>query len=183
MIPASASTAAAATLIDPNTDEAAAAASRRAMDRLIESRARLRQALQGADTALGGGVPGQGFGQATPQPAGGWLGRVAGLPLMRLVLDALAGRWRRHPWRTAALVANDLARAVLQPVALRHPWRLVWLSAVVGGLLVVSRPARWLPRPALLIRLAPQLIAQALASPAVRGWLAGRRPAQTPSVP
>ena len=172
-----------APVIEPSSTEATSAASRHAVDRLIESRARLRHALQGADTASGDGVPGQGFGPATPRPAGGWLGRVAGLPLTRLVLDALAGRWRRHPWRTAALVADDLARAVLQPVALRHPWRLVFISAVAGGLLVFSRPARWLPRPALLIRLAPQLLAQALASPAVRGWLAGRRPAQTPSVP
>lgn len=161
-----------ATMSDATSAEAVAAASRDAVDRLVQSRARLRRALQGADNPPGGSAFRQAHHRATQHPSGTWLERVAGLPITRLVLDALAGQWRRHPWRASGLVADDVARAVLQPVAQRHPWRLVLISAVVGGLLASSRPWRWLPGRALLIGLAPQLVAQALGLPAVRGGFA-----------
>lgn len=166
---------------DPASAESAESASRQVVGRLVLSRARMRLALQGADTAPGAGMPGQGFGPAMQQPAAGWFGRLASMPIVRLVLDALVGQWRRHPWQASALLANDLARTVLQPVAQHHPWRLVCVSAVVGGVMVSTRPWRWLPRPALLIGLVPQLLAQALTSPGVRGWLVGQWPAQTPA--
>lgn len=171
--------------IPPVADHASAesieAASRDAVERLELSRARMRLALQGTDSARGAGTSGQGFGPSTQQPAVGWFGRLASMPVVRLLLDALAGRWRRHPWQASALLANDLARTVLQPVAQSHPWRLVAVSAAVGGSLIYTRAWRWLPRPALLLGLVPQLLAQALKSPDVRGWLAGRWHAQTPA--
>lgn len=72
--------------------------------------------------------------------------------------------WARHPLRIAAQLAAATAVVVLRPVARRHPRTLLVGVAVMGGLLMWSRPWRWLLKPALFTEWLPQLAAKALAN-------------------
>lgn len=65
----------------------------------------------------------------------------------------------------AGVIAATTADAVLEPVAQRHPWRLVLGAAALGGLLAWSRPWRWVVVPALFAGLVPQLLSAALRAP------------------
>ena len=69
-----------------------------------------------------------------------------GSMLSKGVLDALMQRWRQSPWALRLQMADQAAGALLQPVAQRHPFRLVLAAGAVGGLLVLGKPWHWLPR-------------------------------------
>ncbi len=136
-------------------------------DRLRLSRERLRQAL--IDTA--------GRGETAPAPdapgfAASWLGRLKDIPGAALVVEAFQAWWRSHPLRIATLVGNDALRAVLQPLARRHPIALALGAALLGGVFVWSRPWRWLLKPALLAGLLPQLLAKAASQVPLQSWMA-----------
>jgi hypothetical protein len=126
-------------------------------DRLALSRERLRQAMQGP-AAAASAQPGS----PANKPAPGWLADLKSIPAVAIVIDALTRWWARHPLHVAAVVAADTATAVARPMAQRHPWRLVLGAALVGGVIVWSRPWRWGLRPALFAGLLPQLLRTAL---------------------
>lgn len=113
-----------------------------------------------------------------------WLERLLAAPAASVLLVNLQSWWTRHPMRLALMVATDTAESVIQPVAQKHPVRLVLGAAAAGALLVLSRPWRWLPRavltPALLASLLPALIkptASPLSGRAWMGMLAALNPA------
>lgn len=66
-----------------------------------------------------------------------------------LLVEAVLDGWTRHPLHVGGEVALGVANGVLQPVAQRHPWGLVFGSALAGAVLAGSRPWRWAIRPVL----------------------------------
>jgi hypothetical protein len=77
----------------------------------------------------------------------------------------------KTPLHIAGLVARDAVEAAVQPIAQRNPLGFVLGAAVAGGVLVWSRPWRWLLTPALLATLLPQLASRAFNHGAPMPWL------------
>ncbi len=138
-------------------------------DRLELTRNRLRRALRepgpGPDshTAAPGERP-----VAASHP---WLDSLRSLPGAGVLLDALEGWWMGHPLRAVSLLAGDAAKAIVQPMAQRHPLGLVLTAAVVGGVVAWTRPWRWALKPALLAGLLPQLVSRVVAQVPMQSWL------------
>ena len=143
-----------------------------AADRLSVSRVHLQQALMPPphSTVTGDGSTRPGLIR--------WLDRLATAPVASIVIGTVQRWWATHPMRLAVLLADDAARTVMEPVAKKHPYRLVLGAAAVGGLLMLSRSWRWLPRailtPALtstlMAGLVPTLISQLKAPDARSAW-------------
>lgn len=68
-----------------------------------------------------------------------------------------------HPVKLATDVIGDVTKTVVTPLAQRNPMMFVLSAAVVGGLLVWTRPWSWLFKPAVIGTLVPQIVAKALA--------------------
>ena len=64
--------------------------------------------------------------------------------------------------RVGLMLAQEATTGLLQPIAQRHPYRLVLTAAAVGGLTVVVRPWRWIPAPGLLAGLLPKIFSLAM---------------------
>lgn len=113
-----------------------------ASERLAASRERLRVGLQAKGAAAG----------APPAPgsAPAWLAPLLANPAAALAFRAVQAWWSGHPLHALGQGAAAAADATLRPVARRHPIALVLGAGLLGGLLVWSRPWRWLPSPALL---------------------------------
>lgn len=147
------------------------ATSAHACERLALSRERIRKVLVAA------AAPSADTGSAKTRsgPLAALLHQLNSVPGAKMVLELLQGWWRRHPLHSAGSVAADAAKAMVGPLTQRHPLGVVAGAAVLGGLLVWSRPWRWLLKPALLAGLLPQLISGTLAQLAevkLESWLA-----------
>ena len=129
-----------------------------AADRLAASRARLRAAL--LDIANPAPKPSmlEGLANANPQIGD----RIMRLPGAALIVDSVDSWWKNHPLRIAATAAEQASRGLLAPVARKNPVALLGGAAVVGALFFLTRPWRWLLRPALFLGLIPQLATHAL---------------------
>ncbi|OIQ73447.1 hypothetical protein GALL_449150 [mine drainage metagenome] len=128
-----------------------------ATERLTQSREGLRLALSKvASPCADTGGPG------TNPFSLDWLVNLKVAPGTRLLLDIFRDWWARQPLRLALTLTADAAGVVLQPIAQRYPLGLVAGAALAGGLIVLTRPWRWISTSALLTGLLPQLIAEAL---------------------
>jgi hypothetical protein len=133
-------------------------------ERLTASRERLRQALR--DTAAArSGHAGQGSGAS-------WLNTLKAIPGVGIVVEALQAWWKQHPLHVTGTVVSEALQAAVRPLAQRHPLGLMVAALLVGGLLVSSRPWRWILTPTLLAGLLPQLLAKAVALVPAQSWLA-----------
>ena len=88
-----------------------------------------------------------------------------------LRVSATAPVSTKTPLHIAGLLAKDAVEAAVQPLADRNPLGLVLGAALAGGVLVWSRPWRWLITPALLATVLPQLAARAFNHGAPVPWL------------
>lgn len=155
----------------PARDPAPAAAAKPlgvpgAIERLALSRARLRAAMLPAPStqghALGDGI--SGF-------ATNLVERLRTMPGAAVLIDTIQTWWEQHPLRTAGLVAAEASRKLAEPVAQRNPLALVFGAVVVGALFALSRPWRWMLRPALFAGLLPALASRAIRELPVDTWL------------
>lgn len=140
------------------------------VDRLAESRSRLRQAMQvivkppprvshGASKSLLGAT------------GSAWLESVKSAPGVSIIVDAFSSWWMRHPLRLASMVAGDAARAVVQPLAQKNPIGLVLSAMVLGGVVAWSQPWRWIAKPMVLAGLVPQVLSKVIAHAPSRSWM------------
>ena len=140
------------------------------VDRLAESRARLRQAMQviakPPQRASAGGS-GSFFGATGTA----WLDSLKSVPGVSIIVEAVSSWWMRHPLRLASGVAIDAARAVLRPVAKKNPVALVLGALVFGAVVAWTRPWRWIAKPALLAGLFPQVLSKVVAHAPVSSWM------------
>lgn len=134
-----------------------------AADRLAASRERMRQAMQAAGAA-------EATGRQPAAPAWGWLQSLESVPGAGVVIKAVRTWWAQHPLRIAGMAAGQAAKAVIQPLAQRHPLGLVVGAALLGGLVVVTRPWRWMFRPALFAGMLPRLFQGAAAQLTAQTW-------------
>ena len=99
------------------------------------------------------------------------IARVKGLPAAAIVIETLKHWWAEHPLHTAGLVAEVASRKFVTPIARKNPYALVLGSVVVGAVFALSRPWRWLFRPALFVGLLPQLASQAMKRIPIDSWI------------
>jgi hypothetical protein len=149
----------------PAADQAALPAMS-ASDRLILSRARLRQAMRPPVTP-----PGHIENQRLSGSPWAWTHSLKSLPGASLLIDALETWWAQHPLRVTGMVANDALKAMLQPTAQRHPLGLVAGGVLLGGLLAWARPWRLLSAPALFAGLLPQILSKAVRLLPPQSWI------------
>ena len=89
----------------------------------------------------------------------------------RSTVTGLISWWEHHPLRLAGTIAAQTADAMVKSTAQRHPLGLVMGALVFGGLLVLSRPWRWLFKPALLVAVLPQLVKKVVTRVPPQAWI------------
>ena len=138
-----------------------------AIERLALSRERLRSTMMPAERKTASGPLTAGVGTF----ASGLADRVREMPGADVLLEAIQTWWQQHPLRTAALVAADASRKFAGPLAERNPLGLVLGAVVVGALLALSKPWRWLLRPAIFAGLVPAIAARVMRQLPIESWL------------
>jgi hypothetical protein len=138
----------------------------RALARLADTRARLRQELLPPEDS---GRPDHPEGSAAssvwpPRLRAGWRHwrrQLRRWPLTGALLAGAQDTWKRHPWRPTAEMVLQQAGAAILPAVRRHPVAAVALAAGLGMAVVAGR--RWY---------APALQGQVRSAPARLGrWL------------
>lgn len=151
-----------------------------AIARLALSRELLRTTMRPAVTKK---PSGQALGAGVGAAASSLLERFKGLPGAAVLLESVQDWWSHHPLRTAGLVAAEASRKLAAPVAQRNPMGLVVCAVVAGALLALSRPWRWMLRPALFAGLLPALASRAVRELPVDTWLKVLASFTAPSAP
>lgn len=137
--------------------------------KLAVSRERLRLAMTPTRSARRAPRPHTGPGQPVSQVP--LLDKVRRFPGAALIAETLEMWWLRHPMRSAVLIAGEASRALIRPVAQRHPFQLVLVALAAGAVLAWSRPWRWIVRPAFFAGLLPQLVSRVVAHLPIETWI------------
>jgi len=138
-----------------------------AIERLALSREQLRITMMPAVRKSSSHAGGAGVGTF----ASGLVDRIRDMPGATLVFEALQTWWQQHPLRTAGLVAADASRKFATPLAERNPLGLMLGAVAVGALLALSKPWRWLLRPALFAGIVPAIAARVMRQLPIESWL------------
>lgn len=93
-----------------------------------------------------------------------WLDGLKSIPGGSLLIDAVDLWWSKQPLRAVAKAAVGGVKAVLQPVAQRHPLALVACAFALGGVIALSRPWRWVSKPIVLTGLLAPLLSKVVSS-------------------
>jgi hypothetical protein len=151
-----------------------------ATERLENSRALLRQAMQGKTKSH----PDTGTRPLAPE----WVAHLKSIPVVTVLVEAITSWWMQHPLRVASQLAAETTRAVVQPLARRNPVGLALGALALGALVAWTRPWRWVLKPALFAGLSSQLLSRGIANLPLKSWLAAlgaatsqKPPAQTPA--
>ena len=107
----------------------------------------------------------------------GGLGLLTAKPVVGLLLGLARLWWVRQPAPVLLALVGNTADLALQPIASRHPFRLVLGAAAAGAALTVLRPWRWVNRSAVtravVLGLLPQVLSRLRTpTPGGSGWLA-----------
>lgn len=129
-----------------------------AVERVEFSRARLRRALSPPPVL------------ATIRARRSWVGGVMDLPLVRIVIGSLKEWWSHHALRPVAQIVAEASRAVVTPLAQHYPLALVLSASAAGAALAWSRPWRWIFSSALIAGLLPQLASRVVARLPLETW-------------
>ena len=119
-----------------------------AVDRLNATRARLRGAMMAISHPP---IPERATAGKLSDSIHNLFLRVKTLPGAALVVDSLESWWRHHPLRTAGAVAGHASRSLVRPIADRNPVTLLLGATAAGALFMLTKPWRWLLRPALFV--------------------------------
>jgi hypothetical protein len=139
-----------------------------AIDRITESRMRLRAAMMEIAHPP---KPQYAAGQNVNDIARNLLLRLKTLPGAALILDSLDSWWRQHPLRTAGLMAGEASKTLVTPMARRSPGTLLLAATGAGALFILLKPWRWLLRPALFVGLVPQIASHAMKRMPMDYWV------------
>ena len=139
-----------------------------AIERLALSRERLRSTMLPPPAKAGTHTF---FTGSSGSFAAGLTDRLKDLPGAALLLDAVRTWWAQHPLRTASVVAAEASRKFAAPLAERNPLALILGAVVVGALFALTKPWRWLLRPALFAGLVPALGARLMRQLPLESWL------------
>lgn len=137
------------------------------VERLALSRERLRVAMQPPPVKPSGQFLGENIGEFAKD----LFNRIKSMPGLGSLIEPVEAWWARHPLRTAGLVAAEASRNLTTPMAERHPLMLLFGAVLVGALLTLSRPWRWLVSPAVLAGLLPSLASRTIRELPVDSWL------------
>lgn len=132
-----------------------------ALQRLAQSRERLRQVLAPP--------PAPEVDDSESGPS--WEQRLRAVPGVSFVLDAVQAWWQHHPLRAATTVAREVSRAALRPIAGRHPFALVAVAVAIGAALAWARPWRWALKSALFAGLVPQFASRVASALPIEDWV------------
>ena len=152
-----------------------------ACERLTLSRERLRLALRAStpQSASTSAPSGHSFFQA----ASG----LKDLPGAAIVLETLTRWWATQPMRPTLEAALKTIQASITPLVRRYPIGVAAGAMVLGAVVVVARPWRWLRllgKPALYSGLGEHVLAAAIARAPLQAWMdAVMQMAQTPDQP
>ena len=131
------------------------------VQRLAQSRERLRQVL----------APPPGTESGAAGAGTSWEERLRAVPGLAFAVDVVQAWWQQHPLRAAALVAREVSRAALRPIAGRHPIALMAAAVMVGAALAWTRPWRWALKSALFAGLLPQLASRLASALPIEDWI------------
>lgn len=113
-----------------------------ALQRLKDSRLRLRQAMGGDRRDAEQANAGRPLPRLTALWRC-WRRRLRQSPLADAALTGLQAVWQHHPWRRPAETAWLQAQGVLLPTVRRYPLVTVGLVALGSAAFVASKPWRW----------------------------------------